>query len=399
MKLRQQPSDFMVEEIGIIEDRDISDSKGDYRLYVLEKRSMETFSLLAYLSKKNRIPVHEFGIAGLKDRHAITKQYMTLPSRYNLDGANGQTKEQNFSISFRGFVSRKLSIGDLKGNIFRITVRDLRKGELDGPAQKAAAISGMGVPNYFDSQRFGSVIGGGFIAKHVMKKDYEKAAKIFLTEYSKFEGRSSKDEKRRILEHWGEFDSMIGGGGISNKLFAGMISEYMKTKSWLSAYMKIPANLRELYVSAYQSYLWNECIRETLRKTINSKYLYTIPYNIGSLLFYKRITKEEAGKIPRTFKSLSDQMTPSDFEKPIIDKVLSKEGIKLADFRIKDDTGNFFKSNDRQVIIRPEDFCISKPEKDELNDKGRKGIFKITVSFSLPKGSYATMITKRLFNQ
>lgn len=89
----------------------------------------------------------------------------------------------------------------------------------------------------------------------------------------------------------------------------------------------------------------------------------------------------------------------SDTEKKIISDVLDSEEVAKADFNIKDATGSFFKTHERSVIMRPQNFRISRPETDELNDKGRKNIFKMTVSFTLQKGSYATMITKRLFNK
>ena len=56
-------------------------------------------------------------------------------------------------------------------------------------------------------------------------------------------------------------------------------------------------------------------------------------------------------------------------------------------------------SIDSENIVRPEQFKISEPKLDELNDKGKNNRFKIILSFIIPKGSYATIITKKLFNQ
>ena len=81
MKLRQLPEDFRVEEINSFK---ISKDKLPFKLYLLEKKSLESFSLLGYLSKINNIPLKDIGIAGLKDKHAITKQYITVPSKYDL---------------------------------------------------------------------------------------------------------------------------------------------------------------------------------------------------------------------------------------------------------------------------------------------------------------------------
>ena len=342
---------------------------------------------MSYLAKKNNIPVNCFGIAGLKDKHAVTKQYFTIPNKYEIKTLN----EKGFKIKFAGFVEKEIRLGDLEGNKFEIIVRDIKKGEFDGVYQKAKTLSEIGVPNYFDSQRFGSVFDKEFIAKDVINKNYEKAVKIFLTKYSKFEKRKLKDEKREIEKNWNNLSKLK----IKNKVFSLIINEYLRSKDWLKTYKKIPENLREMYVSAYQSYLWNECIKEALRRKINKKYLYSVEYALGSLLFYKRVNNE----ILETFKTISDEIKANEFENGIINKILEREGIKIDEFKIKRETGDFFKTHERKVIVKPENFKISEPLIDELNDKGKKNIFKIKIEFDLTKGSYATIITKRLFNK
>ena len=383
MKLRQSIEDFKVEEINEFKLL----NKGSHKLYLLEKKNMETFSLLKYLSKKNRIPADDFGIAGLKDKHAISKQYFTIPANYDIK----TLKEQNFTISFLGFVNNPIKIGDLKRNMFEITVRDITKGEIDGIRQKAETIPLIGVPNYFDSQRFGSVIHKQFIAKSVIRKDYEDAVKLFLTQYTRHEKSKLKEEKRFMLKNW----SSIKDIELQNQLFIEIIDEYKRTDSWLSAYKQIPRRLREMFLLAYQSYLWNECIKEVLRKLVKKEHLYPVQYNAGRLLFYKTLSEEKMKRIPSIFKTISHDITPTDFEKEIIDKVLSREILTLDKFDVKTETGNFFRAYERKIIVKPEDFRISEPIVDELNSNR----FKITLSFGLQKGSYATIITKRIFNK
>ena len=94
---------------------------------------------------------------------------------------------------------------------------------------------------------------------------------------------------------------------------------------------------------------------------------------------------------------MSDTAIFSAFEKQIIDSVLLRQGIRLADLNIESETGSFFKSQARPIIVIPENFLISDPVNDELNAMKRSSKFKIEVSFSLPKGSYATIVTKHLF--
>ena len=387
MKLKQLPEDFKVEEIS---DVDISKEEKGYKIYSLEKRGMETFSLLAYLSKKDNIPVREFGIAGLKDRHAVTHQKFSIPSKYNL----ATLAEANFKIKFLGYSEEPMKLGNLKANRFEIVVRAVKKDSLDSIKTKAAALKEFGDPNYFDSQRFGSVINHKFVLRNILKKDYEGALKIYLTEFSKYESRKFKDEKRLIAENWGNLKDFKARNGSIRKI----IWTYNKTGSWLEAYKQIPANVREIMVSAYQSYLWNECVKELLKRAVGMKELYSIQYNIGSLLFYKTLSKDQANLIVPTFQTISDQIVPSEFEGRIIHKLLDKEHLEIADFAIKKETGNFFKTHERDVILRPMSLSISDPQIDELNGKGNMSMFKIKLSFDLPKGSYATIITKRLFN-
>ncbi|MBS3176159.1 tRNA pseudouridine(13) synthase TruD [Candidatus Woesearchaeota archaeon] len=388
MKLRQLPEDFKVEEISNLE---IKKEKSNFKIYLLEKKSAETFALLDHLAKTNKIPRREFCIAGLKDKHAITKQYVCVPATYDLRIVEGN----NFKLTFLGYTDKKMHLGDLWGNKFQIIIRALRKGELDGVKQKASDLEQIGVPNYFDSQRFGSVVQGTFIAKALMQRKYEQAVKIYLTECSRHELQSIKQDKRLMVERWDKLTTLP----IKSPRFRTIIDEYKKTKSWLAAYQKIPANLRELYVSAYQSYLWNECVKELLKRFVDRKKLYIIPYSIGSLLFYKKITLQELEKIPKTFKTISELGNYNEIEKEIISRVLQGEGISLQDFAIKEETGNFFVAHERSVIVKPSHFFCSDPLVDEINDRGKKNFFKFIVSFALPKGSYATIVTKRLFNK
>ena len=76
-----------------------------------------------------------------------------------------------------------------------------------------------------------------------------------------------------------------------------------------------------------------------------------------------------------------------------------KQSAMLADFAIESLTGNFFKTYNRQTLVQPNDFSVSEPMKDTINSSYNMPRYAIETSFSLPKGSYATIITKQLFNQ
>jgi tRNA pseudouridine13 synthase len=388
MKLRQDLKDFRVDEIS---DLKISDEDLGFAVYRLEKRGLDTFTLLAYLSKRLGVPYKDFGIAGLKDRHAVTTQYITIPSSHKAPSI----EEENFKLEHIGYLNKALDLGDLKGNRFEITVRDLRKVELQGIPERARDLQAFGCPNYFDSQRFGSVIHGEFIGRHVVKGDMERAVKVFLTAFTHSEKAKIKTDKKVILENWKDLSKVRPSTGILAKV----VEVYNFSKDWTKAFRAIPHNLRELYLSAYQSYLWNECIMAVLKDKVRHERLFPIKYDLGELMFFKRLEDKEAISIPKTFKTISHKLEPSEYEGKIIAQVLKREGVILEEFNIKKKTGYFFKVYDRDFFVKPQEFTMSDPVTDELNNKGSDPRSKISLKFTLQKGSYATVITKRVFKK
>ena len=386
MKLKQIPEDFRVEEIPLIQ---ISSSKEKFRVYMLEKKNVETFSLLRYLAQRHHIPITAFGIAGLKDKHAWTKQFMTLPAQYTLKSM----KHKEVTITPMGYASFPLKPGRILGNRFEITVCGVALKELEAIQQRDHWVSEFRVLSYYDSQRFGSVINNTFIAKYVMKGDYEGAVRTYLTACYPHERSGIKQEKRIINEHWNQLDKLH----LRTKHLSLIIDEFRKTKNWRKAYLKIDPLSREMFFSSYQSSLWNECAKKALAQVIDKKRLIPVPYHLGWLLFVADPHAEELRGLPPTFKTISHGMKPTDFESGIINIVLKKEHIGLRDFDIQKQSGNFFKGHDRALMCKPREFKMSDPFIDELNDLGDKNIFKVIVSFILPKGSYATLITKALF--
>ncbi|MEM0466375.1 MAG: tRNA pseudouridine(13) synthase TruD [Candidatus Thermoplasmatota archaeon] len=386
MKLKQQPTDFIVQELSNIQ---ISDTEKKYSIYLLEKQELDTFSALKYLSNQLNIPLFDIGYAGLKDKHALTRQYISIPTQDTVD----LSKIPQIHLTFLGYSDTKIKIGDLTGNHFTITVRDIRSKEIHKILQRAQSISVDGIPNYFDSQRFGSVLHQDFIIRQVINNNFEHAVKMYLTEYLKSESKRIKNIKRTILDHWKTLENLT----IREKQFAVVIHEYQQTRSWEKAYKKIPAHLRELYVNAYQSYLWNECIKELLKKHVNKQQLFSVEYPLGSLLFYTMLTKQEKENLPETFQTISNTASFLDHEQPIVQTILARQSLTLQHFDIYQKTGNFFKPRARPVIVYPADFFLSEPSIDELNTSSQQPRYKIQLSFSLPKGSYATIVTKKIF--
>jgi tRNA pseudouridine13 synthase len=148
--LRAVPEDFEVrEELGFA-----PDGHGEHAWLRVRKRDANTDWVARRLAERAGVPVGAVGYAGLKDRHAVTEQWFSvhLPGRPELDWAD--IADPDFAVLEAVRHSRKLRRGALKGNAFRIVVRDI-DGDPAELAERLDLIAKIGAPNYFGDQRFG----------------------------------------------------------------------------------------------------------------------------------------------------------------------------------------------------------------------------------------------------
>ena len=149
-RIRVQPEDFRVEEVLGFE----ADGEGPHVMLKVEKRGSNTHWVAGQLARHAGVPPGEVGYAGLKDRYAVTVQHFTVNIDRRPEPDWSALGGEDFKILSAARQRRKLKTGVLKGNRFRLVLRDLSEPAAS-LAPKLEAISKRGVPNYFGSQRFG----------------------------------------------------------------------------------------------------------------------------------------------------------------------------------------------------------------------------------------------------
>ncbi len=145
----QNRYDFIVEEIPL----DNFSNKGNFFILKIKKEYTSTWELINYISKKLDIPENHIGYAGLKDKNATTTQYISIPLNKSRDYKSLNNK--NIKILETYIHNQKIKIGDLKGNKFTITLKDIEPNDLPIIYQTISQIQKHGMPNYFGYQRFG----------------------------------------------------------------------------------------------------------------------------------------------------------------------------------------------------------------------------------------------------
>ena len=148
--LRQSAEDFAVTEVLGFK----PDGQGEHDFLWLEKKHANTQWVARQLAAFAGIAARDVGIAGMKDRHAVTRQWFSVRRPGGTPADWSALDVEGVSILEVTRNSRKLRRGAHAGNRFRIVVRDLQ-GSLEKLDRYTTKICEQGVPNYFGEQRFG----------------------------------------------------------------------------------------------------------------------------------------------------------------------------------------------------------------------------------------------------
>jgi tRNA pseudouridine13 synthase len=381
VKIKCTPEDFQVfEQLRIRLKR-----TGPFSIYRLQKRFWNTLDVIRELEQRHGL--RRIGRAGLKDRYSVSTQYISIPGR-----GPGSIREKNYSLEFAGMADEPVSRELLLGNNFDITIRALTADETSAIEQALPSVIRFGFPNYYDEQRLGSARHGqGFIARKLIDGHFNGALKLYLATPSPADDTKTRRTKSLISENWGHWvECMKLVRPEARPVIQHLIQ---KPKDFKGAVGLIPRNLLELFVGAYQAWVWNETMSATLRSLgVPTR---TVEYSHGSLAFWNKLSPEhEAFLSQLVIPAVGPGAEfPGERIARIAAEVLSRDGLTLEALKMKVRVhGVFFKAYQRRARIVPEHVKVTKPVPDDIYP----GRSMLTLSLFLPAGSYATILLKRL---
>jgi tRNA pseudouridine13 synthase len=147
--LKQSPDDFVVEEVPAYEPC----GDGEHLFLWIEKRDLSAEQMHARIARVLGISRSDVGIAGLKDRRAVTRQVVSVPAKSAARVA--ELDSTDLRILSATPHRNKLRTGHLRGNRFEIVVRDVGTAALTHATAIADVIRERGFPNDYGEQRFG----------------------------------------------------------------------------------------------------------------------------------------------------------------------------------------------------------------------------------------------------
>src|SRR5947209_13818276 len=173
-KIKSIPEDFEVEEIPAYE----PSGQGDFLYLWIEKRGMGAEYFTRQIAKRLEVPPGEVGTAGLKDRHAVTRQMVSVPAA--AEPRLPQLDGDGIRVLSVGRHGNKLKPGHLHGNRFRILVRDVAPEAAERLPPLLERLRRDGLPNFYGPQRFGRDGETGRLGFALLRKEKPPPRNPFL---------------------------------------------------------------------------------------------------------------------------------------------------------------------------------------------------------------------------
>lgn len=385
MKLKQQPDDFRVEELTDV----VPGPTGEFALYRLDKTGWTTPDAVAAVRRRWQLDARRVSTGGLKDRHAVTAQHLTV-----FRGPKRGLQHERVTLTYLGQVAEPFTATAIRANRFTVTLRSLGRGEIERAEAALTEVADAGLPNYFDDQRFGSVGDAGeFVGKEMVFGRFERALWLALAAPYEFDRADAKREKQLLRDGWLDWPKLKT---TLPKGHARSLIHYLADHptDFKGAVARLRPELQGLYLAAYQSFLWNRMLAAWLTRHVPPSDLATVELKLARVPVPVRMPAERRADwnaLTLPLPSARAKPAPGEAWADLAADVLKDEGLTLPELKVKGLQKPFFSKGDRPGCVRPAGLGHATAT-DELHP----GRLKLELRFDLPRGSYATMLVKRV---
>jgi tRNA pseudouridine13 synthase len=387
MKIKCRPEDFIVEELPV----DWPDRDGGFVLYRLEKMGIGTFEAIEQIRRAWNLAPDQVQYGGLKDRHALTIQYLTIAR-----GPERGLTMPNFELMPIGRSQRPWGPASFRGNRFELILRDLSPEEVERASKMVQELPVDGVANYFDDQRFGSVgYSGEFIGEAWVKGDHERALWLAIAEensHDRPEDRGVKEVLRESWKNWAAAKEKLPKSH-ERSLVTYLVDH---PEDFRGAFARLRRDMRSIYFSAYQSYLWNRLLGGLIERITEPEQRINYPFRTGPLPLPRGLSREQGDKLAETdiLFPASRNPEPEGILGEVAKELMESRGGEWPALRVKYLKDVFFSKGSRAAT-----FDVAELDSSLGADQLYPGKMAMWLAFELPRGAYATLVVKRITSQ
>ena len=376
IKLRNE--DFKVVELIVDSiSKDISkfpDKSYRFPIFLLHKSGMDSNHAVIEISNQLRTRIK---VLGIKDSKAETTQYATSEGSKFREGKTTHT-----NLTLLGYSKHSLKKSHIMGNQFQIKISNVTKGNISEFISQL-----QNIPNFYGLQRFGSErLVTHLVGREIIKRNFKRAVELFLCHTTEHDTQFSKEirEKCKDPNNYGRVLKIVPRG---MDLERNILRALVNGKDYIGALRSVPINIRRLFVHAYQAYMFNETLSDSIEKgeTIincsNDDFCFKLEnqLTLGKLLKYTG--QDSSNLVPAMqLPGYSFKPTEGRFERNL-SFVMKEENISSKDFYLKEMQELSVEGGFRQLPLLVNDFSYS----DNLS-----------ISFKIPVGSYATILLREL---
>lgn len=391
MRFKAQPEDFVVEELVRLP----LVATGDYAVYRVEKRDVTTLQVQTHIAAQLGRRSSDVSTPALKDKRSAALQHLCLRGT-----GPAELTGPGYRAVLVGRSQRPLRPADLTGNRFTITLRDLSPDEAGAVGERLSQLARHGLPNYFDKQRFGSYsrdeeAPDRFIGKTILRRDAEGAVRAYLSHRFVGDPPAVRAFKAVARQNWGEWAFLLDEAPRPSN-FRSLLT-YLKDhpQGFRKALNLVPRRLLSLYLVAYQSYLWNRVAAGYLARQLSADVATpTLAILDLALPVYYELSSTQHAMLSKLSIPLPGHRAV--YREPglgeVVREVLAEEGLELNDLKARILERAYLPKGSRPLLLHPADVGSGEVEEDERFP----GRHAVRVSFTLPRGTFATLVLKRL---
>jgi tRNA pseudouridine13 synthase len=397
--IRVKYEDFYVEEIP----EHLPSGTGPNTWLFIEKIGRNTLDVVLDIAKEMKISRKRMGFAGMKDKSALTRQWLCVANSEASELQGLEEKLYNVKVLEIKQNEKKLRIGQLIGNKFRILIRNTNDPENDAETAKKVLtkLEEFGVPNYYGWQRFGKNRPNTHrVGEFLVHNNIKGAVDSYIgNPYSK-----EKDHIKAARQFYDDgeleeaYESMPSGMRYEKMMLRELMKQQRKKgeldeKSYKIALESLPKPLKRMFVHAYQSYLFNKAVSERTKLGIN-KYIDgdIIIDNEEHLVHEFDINdinnRINAFEVHPTAPLYGTKVPLAGAEVGELEqKVLNDEEINLVDFECPKTPKLGSHGLRRAIRFKIWDFSAMATSEGVLTE------------FSIPKGCYATAVLREIMKE
>ena len=258
--IKERPEDFLVDEQPLYQ----PNGKGEHLYLFIEKREQTTSDVLRKIARAFRVANGEVGYAGLKDKHAVTRQHFSVRLPKPGADADGLAAAQasGLKVIWSERHENKLRRGHLAGNRFVIRIRKVEPSRVIHVKRILDRLTQTGAPNYVGEQRFGYRGDNHEVGARILKGDWQGLLDQMLGQ-----PRPEDFEATRAARE--AYDRRDYAGALAlwprhHRSERQALDALRQGRSAQSAAMAIDRQQRDFFISALQSAVFNDVLHRRI---------------------------------------------------------------------------------------------------------------------------------------